>query len=85
MEKLRDAGADVAYSDPHVPVFPHTRKHQFHLSGIELTSANMADFDCVLLATDHDKFDYAMIKESAKLIVDCRGRYLAPAAHITKA
>lgn len=85
MEKLRDLGAAIAYSDPHIPVFPKMREHQFDLSSITLTKQNLADFDCVLLATDHDKFDYTMIKESAKLIVDSRGRYLESAAHIIKA
>lgn len=85
MEKLRDLGATIAYSDPHIPVFPKMREHQFDLSSITLTKQNLADFDCVLLATDHDKFDYTMIKESAKLIVDSRGRYLESANHIIKA
>lgn len=85
MEKLSDLGAKVAYSDPHIPVFPKMREHRFELSSVTLTPQSLADFDCVLLATDHDNFDYAMIKESAKLIVDSRGRYLEPANHITKA
>ncbi len=85
MEKLRDLGAAIAYSDPHIPVFPKMREHQFDLSSVTLTKQNLADFDCVLLATDHDKFDYTMIKESAKLIVDSRGRYLESANHIIKA
>lgn len=85
MEKLRGLGADVAYSDPHIPVFPKLREHQFDLSSVALTPQNLAGFDCVLLATDHDKFDYAMIKESSSLIVDSRGRYLETAKHIVKA
>jgi UDP-N-acetyl-D-glucosamine dehydrogenase len=36
-------------------------------------------------ATDHDKFDYDLIKASAKLIVDSHGRYLTSANHIVKA
>lgn len=85
MEKLRDLGADIAYSDPHIPVFPKMREHQFDLLSVALTPKSLADFDCVLLATDHDKFNFTMIKESAKLIVDSRGRYLEPANHIIKA
>ena len=85
MEKLRDIGADIAYSDPHIPVFPKMREHKFDLSSIKLTPQSLANFDCIVLATDHDKFDYAMIKENAKLIIDSRGRYLEPANHITKA
>ncbi len=85
MEKLRDLGANVAYSDPHIPVFPKMRNHQFDLSSTLLTPQVLASFDCVLLATDHDKFDYDMIKDNAKLIVDSRGRYLEPSNRITKA
>lgn len=85
MEKLQDLGADVSYSDPYLPVFPVMRKHHFELSSVPLTPENLSAYDCVLLATDHDKFDYNLINEHAKLIVDCRGRYLAPADHIVKA
>jgi UDP-N-acetyl-D-glucosamine dehydrogenase len=36
----------------------------------------------VLLATDHDRFDYELIKTHAPLIVDTRGRYRAAAPNI---
>jgi UDP-N-acetyl-D-glucosamine dehydrogenase len=85
MEKLQALGAEVAYSDPHVPVFPKMRKHKFDLSSVPLTQDSIAKYDCVLLATDHDKFDYELIKKAAKLIVDTRGRYLQSSDHIIKA
>ncbi len=85
MEKLRDLGAEVAYSDPHVPVFPKMREHKFDLKSVALNAETVAGYDCVLLATDHDKFDYAMLKANAQLLVDSRGKYLEPAGHIVKA
>ena len=85
MEKLRSLGAAVSYSDPHIPVFPKMREHAFELSSVSLTPENLASFDCVLLATDHAKFDYAMIKAHAKLVVDSRGKYLEAAEHIFRA
>ena len=85
MEKLRDLGAEVDYSDPHIAVFPKLREHRFDLASTPLTPAALARYDCVLIATDHDRFDYAAIKSHAKLIVDTRGRYLEPAEHIVKA
>lgn len=85
MEKLRDLGANVSYSDPHLPVFPVMREHSFDLSSVPLTQESLSSYDCVLLATDHDKFDYDLIKVNAKLIVDSRGRYLTSANHIVKA
>ncbi|UJB34193.1 nucleotide sugar dehydrogenase [Chromobacterium sp. Beijing] len=85
MEKLRDLGAEVAYSDPHVPVFPKMREHRFELSSVALSNEAIAGYDCVLLATDHDKFDYAQIKAHAQLVVDSRGKYLESADNIVKA
>ncbi|HQN65201.1 MAG TPA: nucleotide sugar dehydrogenase [Methylophilus sp.] len=85
MEKLRDLGATIAYSDPHIPKFPKMREHHFDLASVEINTQSLADFDCVVLATDHDKFNYDLIKQHAKLIVDSRGKYLESATHIVKA
>lgn len=85
MEILREKGAVISYSDPHVPRFPKMREHKFDLDSMPLTAEVLANVDCVLLATDHAKFDYAFIKQHGKLIIDTRGVYLEPAAHIIKA
>jgi len=85
MEILRDKGALVEYSDPHVPVFPVMREHTFELRSVALDAASIAAFDVVLLATSHSAFDYALILQHAKLIVDTRGVYLEPLANVVKA
>lgn len=85
MEKLEALGAHIAYSDPHVPVFPQMREHHFDLSSTALTPSNIEGFDCVLLATDHDKFDYDLIKTHAKLIIDTRGKFNQNLPHVVKA
>lgn len=85
MELIRAKGAEVAYSDPHVPVFPKMREHSFNLSSTAVTAETLADFDAVVLTTNHDGFDYDLIKQHAKLIIDTRGVYREPAAHIIKA
>ena len=85
MERLRDLGAQVAYSDPHIPAFPMMRAHHFALSSVALTKESVASFDCVVLATDHDQFDYDLIKVNSRLLVDCRGRFVDGAANIVRA
>jgi UDP-N-acetyl-D-glucosamine dehydrogenase len=85
MEKLRDLGAEVAYSDPHIPLFPKMRQHSFALSSVVLSEESLRSFDCVLLATDHDKFDYDLIRQHAPLVVDCRGKFHDGGPHIIKA
>lgn len=83
MDLLRAKGADVAYSDPHVPVFPRKRDYEFDLRSEPITPENMTGFDCLVLATDHDAFDYALLQRHARVIVDTRGRL--PAAGNTVA
>ncbi len=85
MEILRDKGAEIAYSDPHVPVFPKMREHTFDLKSVPLAAQSLAGYDCVVLATNHDAFDYELIKRHARLIVDTRGVYLEPAPNLVKA
>lgn len=85
MERLRALGAEVAYSDPHVPQFPKMREHHFELSSVALNAASLASFDCVVLATDHDRFDYDMIRANAALVVDSRGKYLSPFSNVIRA
>jgi len=84
LELLRAKGAEVAYSDPFFPAFPPMRRHAFSLSSVALTAETLAGFDAVILATDHDAFDYALIEAHSPLLVDTRGRF-APGAHIVRA
>jgi len=75
MEILQEKGAIIDYSDPHVPVFPKMRNHNFNLKSINLTPENISRYDLVLIATDHLKFNYNILQEYAQLIVDTRGVY----------
>lgn len=85
MELLRDRGAKVSYADPHVPVFPKMREHKFDLKSVPVTKEDLSTYDLVLVATDHDKFDYESILNHAKLIVDTRGRYRGTYEHVVRA
>lgn len=85
MEMLRERGAQLSYADPHVPVFPKMREHNFELSATGLTPDVLAAQDAVILATDHAAFDYVMIREHAPLIIDARGVYRSPCEKIVRA
>ena len=84
MERLRDWGAEVAYSDPNVPVFPLMRDHSFDLASVQLTPEAIADFDAVVLLTDHSDFDYDMIAAHAQIVIDTRGKF-AGASNVERA
>lgn len=85
MEKLSAKGAKIAYSDPHVPVFPKMREHHFDLSSVALSAQTLAEYDCVVIATAHDTFDFELIKKHARLVIDTRGIYQQAAENIVKA
>jgi UDP-N-acetyl-D-glucosamine dehydrogenase len=85
MELLRERGARLDYSDPHVPRFPRMREHRFELESVPLDEKSVASYDCVVLVTDHDAFDYGLIGRHARLLVDTRGRYSDAAPNIVRA
>lgn len=86
MERLRDWGAVIDYSDSNVPVFPRMREHRFDLRSVPLSPEAVASYDAVVLLTDHSDVDYDMIRDNARLLVDTRGKYRGqPADSICRA
>ena len=85
MRLLAEKGARVAFSDPHVPALRWAVHGDVPVEGAKLSATLLAEQDLVLLATDHDAFDYDLILKKSPLIVDTRGRYLQPAANVVKA
>jgi len=85
IERLQQLGAKVDYSDPHIPVFPRIRRGRFDLRSVPITARSLARYDVVLVATNHDAFDYSLIAKHAKLIVDSRGVYRKARRNVVKA
>ena len=81
---LLKKGAHIQYNDPYFKEFPKFRKYNFTIKKAKLDEKNIKKFDCTLLLTDHDSFDYELIKENSKLIVDTRGKYI-PSDNIIRA
>src|SRR6476661_935050 len=73
---LAEKGAEVSYHDPHVPAFHHEGMEMASVTDLD---AALAASDCVVIATDHDEYDWARIGQQAPLIVDTR-RALRPVA-----
>ena len=90
IELLEQRGATVDFHDPFIATIPRTRKHAA-LAGrqsIPLDAQSVSSFAAVLIATDHDGVDYALLARHAKLIVDTRNicaRSGLGGAHIVKA
>jgi UDP-N-acetyl-D-glucosamine dehydrogenase len=72
IEKLRHLGAKVDYNDPFIPKTPRQREHDLGMTSRKLSERMLAGYDCVLIATDHDVYDYAWIVQHARLVIDTR-------------
>jgi UDP-N-acetyl-D-glucosamine dehydrogenase len=73
MELLEKGGAVVSYNDPHIPLLPSMRSFQVpRLKSEELTPEYLSSLDCLLIVTNHDAYDWALVAEHAPLIVDTR-------------
>jgi UDP-N-acetyl-D-glucosamine dehydrogenase len=73
MQLLIERGARVEYNDPYFPQLHKMRHYDYsQMKSVELTPANLAAFDCTVIATDHSSYDYPAIVEAAPLIVDTR-------------
>lgn len=85
MEILRKEGYMVSYSDPFIEEFPPMRNHSFDLQSTVLDKNSLSEFDAVILSTDHDNFDYELIRQHSKLLIDTRGVYKDKYINIIKA
>jgi UDP-N-acetyl-D-glucosamine dehydrogenase len=73
IERLVSLGAEVRVSDPHLADEPDGFYTMVDLTAEELSSA-----DAVVLVTDHDAFDYELVRTHARFVLDTRGRLDGP-------
>jgi UDP-N-acetyl-D-glucosamine dehydrogenase len=69
MHLLAQRGAQISYADPHVP---QLLVGDLKLASAAFTAEALRRADCVVIATDHRAFDYALIAREASLVVDLR-------------
>jgi UDP-N-acetyl-D-glucosamine dehydrogenase len=85
MQLLSERGACMDYNDPYFPQLHKMRHYDYTaMRSVELTPAKVAEYDCVVIATDHSSYDYAAIVEWAKLVVDSRNATRRIARHREK-
>ena len=77
LELLEKRGAAVSFHDPHVQEIPPTREHARFAGrrSTPLTGETLAGVDAVLISTDHDAVDYALIAAAGPVVVDTRNAF----------
>jgi UDP-N-acetyl-D-glucosamine dehydrogenase len=70
IELLQRRGVLVDYNDPFFPSVGRGRHYDLHMRSTPLDK--IAEYDCVLIVTDHSTYDFAAIVRDAQLVVDTR-------------
>jgi UDP-N-acetyl-D-glucosamine dehydrogenase len=70
IELLQKEGAQVSYHDPYFPAVGRGRRYDLQMKCASLD--NLAQYDCVVIVTDHSDYDYKRIVNEARLVVDSR-------------
>ena len=81
---LLEMEAKIEFNDPYFSKIPKSRNYDLLIKKTNLNKKNLIKFDCVVLLTDHDLFDYDLIKQNSKLIIDTRGKF-TPSSNIIRA
>ncbi len=69
---LKEEMCEVDYYDP---IIPYLDINKIKMNSIVLNAANVAKYECVIIAADHTKVDYGLIRKSAKFIYDIKNVY----------
>src|SRR5579862_7065107 len=69
-ELLRQRGSLVSYNDPYFAYVGRGRHYALDMTNTPLD--NLAQYDCVLIVTDHSDYDYPRIVRESQLVVDTR-------------
>jgi UDP-N-acetyl-D-glucosamine dehydrogenase len=70
IELLRTKGALVSYNDPYFPTVGRGRHYDLNMTCVPMD--NLAEYDAVVIVTDHSSYDYRAIVEQSQLVVDTR-------------
>lgn len=71
IENLEKYGANVRYNDPYIPQYTDKKSGKKYLS-VELTPDVLSKSDLVIVTTMHSCYDYNMISECSKVILDTK-------------
>ncbi len=72
IEILQERQVCVDYFDP---IISYLDIGGIHLRSVELTKKQVSQYDCVVIATDHTRVDYDLIRKYARLVYDTRNVY----------
>ena len=85
MGLLHSRGATITYADPYVPeIDAREWSGRVPLKAVNVSRGSFAAYDCIVVVTDHQAFDYTGMVAEADLIVDTRNAIKTSAPNVFK-
>ncbi|KYG30995.1 nucleotide sugar dehydrogenase [Alkalihalobacillus trypoxylicola] len=81
LEGLIDQGYEVQYHDPFIAQFTYHEVVYYHQ---DISSESLADYDCVILLTDHSQINFTLIEQKSKKVFDTRNCLDTTLPHVYK-
>jgi UDP-N-acetyl-D-glucosamine dehydrogenase len=82
---LQERGAELAYTDPHVASLSgKTWPHGIDLEHVDMAKMPNDYYDCLVVVTDHARFDYDELQRVAKVVVDTRNAIKNPGPKVLR-
>jgi UDP-N-acetyl-D-glucosamine dehydrogenase len=72
MDLLSKNGASVDYNDPYIPEIMPVRKYKQFVGKKSVPLGNLNQYDLTIILTDHSSYNYEVIVEQSKIVVDTR-------------
>jgi UDP-N-acetyl-D-glucosamine dehydrogenase len=70
---LKKRRINFDYFDPYFPKIKKGRKTSIEKKSIKLNLKNVKNYDCAIIITDHDLYNYDFIKKNFRYVFDARG------------
>jgi UDP-N-acetyl-D-glucosamine dehydrogenase len=82
---LQERGAVLSYSDPHVPMLSGKLwQGGVNLEHVDVAAAPTGAYDCIVIVTDHTRFNYDHFQRAGKVVVDTRNAIKNPAPNVLR-
>jgi UDP-N-acetyl-D-glucosamine dehydrogenase len=82
---LKERGAILSYSDPHVPTLSGKLWQNGHdLEHVDVSGALSNSYDCIVIVTDHSRFNYDDVQRVAEVVVDTRNAIKKPGPNVLR-
>ncbi len=85
LNKLLELEGVIDYYDPYIKKIPKLRDYLFDFKSVKINKNTIGLYDCVIIVTDHDCFNYDMIQKHSSVLIDTRGVYKKKYKNVVRA